>query len=117
MAVSSYFVYNSVNPEESIMASLLLFGVSLSVFAGLAFAKASAAFKTIDRKLGDYTYAVYLVHWVVIEVVATVALPDSAKFMVTLLGSAVLAVMINVAVERPLVHIRTLVRGRTLYGS
>jgi peptidoglycan/LPS O-acetylase OafA/YrhL len=116
-ALHSYFVYNSANPEETTIGSLLLFCVSLAMFAGLAFTRASNAFKTLDRKLGDYTYAVYLVHWVVIEVVATLALPDFSKFLVALLGSVALAVLINVAVERPLVQIRTRVRGQALYGS
>ena len=117
LAIHSYFVYNSVNVNEAVFASLALFGVSVSVFAGLALVSASTSFKKIDRRLGDYTYTIYLAHWVVIEFVSTLMLSGTEKFLGTLLASAALAVLINVTVERPLVHVRTLVRGRALYGS
>jgi peptidoglycan/LPS O-acetylase OafA/YrhL len=117
LTLHSYYVYNAANSQEETLVSSLLFVTSLAIFASLAFAQTSDALKKVDRRLGDYTYAMYLVHWVVIEFVATLAIPDGMRFLLVVAGAGVLAVAINVAVERPLVRLRSLVRGRALYGS
>ena len=71
------------------------------VVAGLAQAKAPLALMRLDNLLGDLSYPVFLLHWLVGFVIAAALMPDSLRgwhlfltaLLPTLLGAAILAIV------------------------
>ena len=117
LALQSYWIYASANPGEAAGSSLILFALSLGLFAALSVFNAATYIKRIDRWLGDFTYALYLVNGLVIFVLGRLAIGGAGKFALTLVTGVTLSALIHLGVERPMAKLRARVRGRALYGS
>lgn len=101
-----------VDPTHSTVA----FVVMMVIFAGLAHLWTSDARERVDKRLGDLTYALYLVHTPVVLLVESwnFSNPSSVVAVVTL--SFVLTISIYAFVERPVTRLRDRVRGVRLYA-
>lgn len=115
LALHAYWIYTGGTVAG--LPSLVLFALSLCVFGLLSVMKAPAPFKRVDRWLGDFTYALYLVNGLIIFAVMLLPLGGVARFMVALFAGVTLSVLIHLAVEKPIIKLRARVRGRMLYGS
>ncbi|HZS83295.1 MAG TPA: acyltransferase [Stellaceae bacterium] len=119
LAVHAYFGYNArglaAGPSFHVTASTAIFITVFLLMVGLTTLRASRAAERIDKRLGDLTYALYLVHPSVIFAVITLHLGNSAAFGLTVAASFALAVLIRILVERPIVRLRNSLRGYQLY--
>jgi peptidoglycan/LPS O-acetylase OafA/YrhL len=61
MSLHTYWIYNGT------VSSLLQFALSIALFVRLSLLNASTRFKRHDRRLGDFTYALYLLNGLVIN--------------------------------------------------
>lgn len=121
-SVQAYYAYNArgLPPGFAGLAGNVV--VSTVIYASLAGIMVSAVlwriprgFERVDKRLGDLTYAVYLVHPAVIFAMAKLQVGDAVGFAGVALGSLVLAIAIRLLVERPVVGLRNRLRGRRLY--
>ncbi|WP_096700117.1 acyltransferase [Magnetospirillum sp. 15-1] len=95
----------------SALPSFVVFVISLALFGILATVReVSPKFVRLDRRLGDYTYAIYLCHMPVIDMVTVTGLSDGSKFAVTLAVSIAVGMALNLLVERPVARLRNKVR-------
>lgn len=102
-----------------LFASTLLFGVGLALLCWLIGREFSRAAEQTDKRLGDVTYAVYLIHPAAIIIALHLQLETrfggGTAYMFVLLVSLALAVLIFRGVECPVMRLRNLFRGRPLY--
>jgi peptidoglycan/LPS O-acetylase OafA/YrhL len=71
--------------------------------------------RTVDRRLGDLSYPLYLTHYTVLVLMASLTAAHGwTAFVVTLVGSVCLSWLVALAVETPLRSIRNRIRGVSL---
>jgi peptidoglycan/LPS O-acetylase OafA/YrhL len=98
-----------------IVATTMLFVLGVGLFCWLIGRSFGPAARQADRRLGDVTYALYLIHPAVISIAAYLALPGGVAYGFVLVVSLILATAIFRGVERPLMRFRNIFRGRRLY--
>jgi peptidoglycan/LPS O-acetylase OafA/YrhL len=68
--------------------------------------------RTVDRRLGDLSYPMYLTHYTVLVLMASLTTTQGwSAFIVTLVGSVCLSWLVALTVETPLRSIRNRIRG------
>jgi len=101
------------------IATTVLFGVGLAMFCWLLTATFPRRAEQLDKRLGDITYAIYLIHPAVILVAINLQLESRfggpPAYMFVLVVSSLIAMVIFRVVERPVMKLRNLFRGRRLY--
>ena len=125
MAVSFLFSlyafvsYNARGDLEGVSwalsASALLFVSGCFLMAWLVGERLQAPVEWLDKRFGDVTYAIYLVHPAVIAVVIAVDLDGGLAYLASFIGSLAVAVAIHRAIERPVMKVRNVLRGCRLY--
>jgi peptidoglycan/LPS O-acetylase OafA/YrhL len=126
LSVHAYYVYNARGDiatglwlgangaRWNVISSTSLFIVLCGLFLYLPSVRFRKSFERIDKRLGDITYALYLVHTPLILLADHFDLAGGG-FVFVLVGSLMIAVLIQRAIERPVWKIRDLLRGTRLY--
>jgi peptidoglycan/LPS O-acetylase OafA/YrhL len=115
-SLQSYILYNSVSPKTALFETTLIFAIALLLFAGLVFVtKANAILEKIDKRLGDLTYSIYLVHWPIVYAVSRSNLQGFESFFAVFTCSVVVSILIVWMVENPLLKLRDSIRRTRLY--
>ena len=130
LALHSYLIYALQTPagglpleasayETSKLLSTALFTVGVAVFIWLFPRQFPQTAERFDKRLGDFTYVIYLIHSLVIVVALYLGIAALAggggAYLFTLLVSFTLAVAIARGVERPVTRLRNRFRGQRLY--
>jgi peptidoglycan/LPS O-acetylase OafA/YrhL len=124
-AVRDFALTKFFDLPGALMTSAGLFALGLILFIWLMGRQFSPSAERSDKRLGDYTYAIYLIHPAVILVI--LALKSGwpglgglgygvPVYMLTVLLSGLLAVLIFQCVERPIMRLRNRFRGQKLYS-
>jgi len=103
----------------NILATTALFAVGVCVFCCLIGANLGEATRRLDKRFGDITYALYLIHPAMVSVSLYMALASRyggiSAYLFVLATSLLLATAIFRGVERPVMRLRNVFRGRRLY--
>jgi peptidoglycan/LPS O-acetylase OafA/YrhL len=113
-ALHSYWIYVNAGSSANSVQSLLLFGISISFLIVLANLRVPVRLKRVDRRLGDMTYALYLVNGLVIAIATEMAQSSVVRFALVLILGIGLSLIISQLAEHPLRRWRTAIRGRSL---
>jgi peptidoglycan/LPS O-acetylase OafA/YrhL len=90
--------------------------IVLSVlFLALAAGRFQQRFERIDKRSGDITYAIYLVHTPMLLLATYLGLAGVTGFGFVLTASLTVAIAIQRGIERPVMGLRNLLRGSRLY--
>lgn len=112
----SYIFYNSAGSNTTVLGSTLIFCGGLGLFAFLAcVTNVPIILERIDKRLGDLTYSVYLVHWPIVYAVSRSDLHGYEAFAAVFTCTLGLSVLIMVVVEKPLLRLRDSIRRTRLY--
>ena len=102
-----------------IILSTLLFALGVMLFVWLFPRRFPLWTERFDKRLGDFTYAIYLIHPLIIVVVLDLSIAaragGGAAYLFTLVTSLAVAVVIACGVERPVMRLRNRFRGQRLY--
>jgi peptidoglycan/LPS O-acetylase OafA/YrhL len=91
--------------------------LSLVLFAGLAWVgSVPKRWERIDKRLGDLTYALYLVHWPIVYAVDRSGLDSYPAFLLTLITSVSMSALLVSVVEKPILRWRDTIRRIRLYS-
>ncbi|MEZ5618820.1 MAG: acyltransferase [Rhodocyclaceae bacterium] len=116
MSAHSFWQYNAAVPDLSEL-KLLLFASSVIALFLLARTSASAGSVPNDKKLGDFSYPLYLAHWPAIYLVENAtALGGGAGYSLVMLLSIAFSALMVFGIDRPLMNLRDRVRRRRLYA-
>ena len=116
-SVQSYIIYNSASVKTSLFETTIIFGVALLLFAGLVFVtKVHSTLEQIDKRLGDLTYSIYLVHWPIVYAVSRSNLEGFESFFTVFICSVVASILIYLMVEKPIFKLRDSIRRTRLYS-
>jgi peptidoglycan/LPS O-acetylase OafA/YrhL len=115
LSLHSFYSYGARGEATNVLGSTALFAFLTIAFFVLAVIKMPRQAEAIDKSLGDITYSVYLVHMSVLLLVASLQLDPTISFLAAVTGSLVLAWIVRVLAERPLVGLRNSLRGFKLY--
>jgi peptidoglycan/LPS O-acetylase OafA/YrhL len=105
-----------VNRNSAIEAELAtaLFTLLCLAFVLLPAGIPTPRLESIDKRLGDLTYALYLVHMSVIALALHLGFDGAAGFAATAAATLGATFLVHHAVERPLWRVRDRMRGRAL---
>ena len=113
----SYNAYISLGTGTSTLHSSLIFLFGLILFVGLArVTRAPKYLERIDKRLGDLTYSIYLVHWPIVYAVGRSGLQGYEAFIAALMFSLGASAIIVSVVEKPLLQLRDSIRRARLYS-
>jgi peptidoglycan/LPS O-acetylase OafA/YrhL len=116
LSLHSYWDYNAAGPTDLVPSTAIFVVVVAILLALTAFEADSGRLISVDKFLGDFTYPLYLVHFPIVALVATMAEGRSANlYFSVVLASLAASALLIFAVERPLMKLRDLVRRRRLY--
>ncbi|MDB5405528.1 MAG: Acyltransferase 3 [Rhodospirillales bacterium] len=127
LSIHAYFAYNArgalaggpwdwaLGVPWNVVASTMLFVIGLVLFVVLCGSQPPAAVERLDKRLGDITYAVYLIHMPVVAVTASFAMTGLPAFIFVAVTSLAAAAAIHRLVERPAMSWRNRLRGYRLY--
>lgn len=117
MAFHSYVVYSSPSPTTNAQLTTLAFAVSVALLGGLALVPGVLKrWESIDKRLGDVTYALYLVHWPIVYAVSRSSIEGPGGFVVVLVVSVMLSVLLVLTVEKSILRWRDRIRRVRLYS-
>lgn len=95
-----------------VMVSLCVMALMPALIIILNRTAVSREARTVDRRLGDLSYPMYVNHYTVLVLMASLTAAQGwAAFIATLLVSAALSWLVALAVETPLRSIRNRIRG------
>jgi peptidoglycan/LPS O-acetylase OafA/YrhL len=120
LSVHSFFFYNARGLQigsstSDVVLSTVIF-VALACVMGLLVAvRIPEWWERVDKRLGDYTYALYLIQSAAIDAVVAIHLDRLTSFALVVPLSLALAVLIHMTAERPIIWLRNKLRGRDLY--
>jgi peptidoglycan/LPS O-acetylase OafA/YrhL len=127
LSLHAYFSYNargalagmpwdwSLGIPWNVVASTVLFAAGLVLFVVLCRSQPPAAVERLDKRLGDITYTVYLIHVAAVAVAVDFAMHGLPAFFFVAGTSLVAAATIHRLVERPAMSLRNRLRGYRLY--
>jgi len=127
LSLYSYFTYNergamagqpwdwSIGVPWGVVVSTVLFALGLVLFVVLAQSRPPARLERLDKRLGDITYSLYLIHMTVGAIAMSFALTGLTAFTFVAVVSLIAAVAIHRLVERPAMSLRNRLRGYRLY--
>jgi peptidoglycan/LPS O-acetylase OafA/YrhL len=127
LSLHAYFAYNargalagmpwdwSLGIPWSVVVSTVLFALGLVLFVALCRSRPPAAVERLDKRLGDVTYALYLIHMPVAVLAMSFAMTGVPAFVFIAVTSLVAAVAIHRLAERPAMSLRNRLRGYRLY--
>jgi peptidoglycan/LPS O-acetylase OafA/YrhL len=117
-SMHSYIAYNSPGGwVPTVTNTTLMFSLSLALFAGLAWVgSVPKRWERIDKRLGDLTYALYLVHWPIVYAVDRSGLDGYSAFLIALVASVLMAALLVFIVEKPILRWRDTIRRIRLYS-
>jgi len=117
LSIHSFLNYLSASPEIDIFSSSMLFIALLFIFFYLSGICSNSNFIKFDKKLGDVTYFLYLIHMGVVSYIDHLRISNgTSKFILVQIISIFLAFAFYHYLERPLTAIRDKIRGRRLYN-
>lgn len=117
MTFHSYVAYNSPSPTTHVIYTTLVFASSMVLLGGLAFVpRVPKRWEHFDKRLGDLTYSLYLVHWPIVYAVGRSGIDGPAGFIVVLVASVILSVLLVLIVEKPILRWRDTIRRVRLYS-
>ena len=114
-SVHSYWVYHQPVAEGLRLGTTALFIAVNACFAWAAWLQCPARVERVDKRMGDLTYGVYLIHVPVTWVMAVFSFVPPLESVLVVIGSFAIAWLIFVCVERPLFTLRDTFRGSRLY--
>jgi peptidoglycan/LPS O-acetylase OafA/YrhL len=85
------------------------------LFVILCRSQPPAAGERLDKRLGDITYTVYLIHMPVVAVAGSYAIHGLPAFFFVAVTSLAAAAALHRLVERPAMSLRNRLRGYRLY--
>lgn len=117
MTFHSYVAYNSPSPTTDVMFTTFVFASSVVLLGGVALVpKVPKRWEYFDKRLGDLTYSLYLVHWPIVYAVGRSSIEGFAGFMLVLVASVMLSVLLVFTVEKPILRWRDTIRRVRLYS-
>ena len=116
-SLQSYILYNSASFKRALFETTFVFGVALLLFAGLVFVtKTHSILEQIDKRLGDLTYSIYLVHWPIVYAISRSNFEGFEAFFAVFICSVFVSILIFLVVEKPLLKLRDSIRRTRLYS-
>jgi peptidoglycan/LPS O-acetylase OafA/YrhL len=117
-SIHSYISYNSPGGwVPTVPNTTLVFSLSIALFAGLAWVgSVPKRWERIDKRLGDLTYALYLIHWPIVYAVDRSGLDGYPAFLIALVASVLMAALLIFIVEKPILRWRDTIRRIRLYS-
>jgi peptidoglycan/LPS O-acetylase OafA/YrhL len=115
LTAHSYWTYNEAGGGAPI-ATAAVFATSVALFCILATIRVSSIIERMDKRLGDLSYALYLVHWPIVYAVTELGLSAPAAFLLILAASLAAAAVLVTTIERPILVLRDRIRQRRLYA-
>ncbi|CAG0927326.1 MAG: hypothetical protein AMXMBFR31_01560 [Candidatus Desulfobacillus denitrificans] len=116
MSAHSFWQYHAATPDLSGL-KLLLFASSVCAMLLLARTPVSSGSVPNDKKLGDFSYPLYLAHWPAVFLVENAStMRGGAGYALVVLISIVFSTLMVVGIDRPLMNLRDRVRRRRLYA-
>lgn len=128
LSVHAYYIYATNLPtagdswlsdyglQWNVVFSTGLFVAGATLFAQLIPVRTRPSGEWVDKRLGDITYAVYLVHMPFIMVAAYLAIGGISGFSFIVIATFITAFLIHRFVERPFMGLRDRFRGQRLYA-
>jgi len=128
LSLHAYFDYNlrgNIRQKEidwaaglpwPVIASTLMYATGVALLLALLRCRVGSAAEWWDKRLGDLTYAIYMIHLPIIPVISLIGLSPWPTFLIIVTLTILSAIAIQHYVERPLTRIRNRLRGRDLYG-
>ncbi|MGQ0663092.1 MAG: acyltransferase family protein [Pseudomonadota bacterium] len=110
-----YYQYNLHAPMIDSVTTTVLFVAGVALLCALIAVPPSDRVKLVDRRLGDVTYAVYLLHVPIISISVFLSLAGPIAFAFVFLVTLAASTLVHAAAERPLMGLRNVLRGRRLY--
>lgn len=126
LSLHAYFAYNARGAAGTpwdwaggvpwnLVDSTVLFALGLALFVVLCRSQPPAAVERLDKRLGDLTYSVYLIHMPVAAIAASGGMQGLPAFCFVAGTSLIAAAVIHRLVERPAMSLRNRLRGYRLY--
>jgi peptidoglycan/LPS O-acetylase OafA/YrhL len=127
LSVHAYYLYGargdiapgvwlgSDGTRWNLIWSTTAYMVLSALFLALAAGRFRQRFELVDKRLGDITYAIYLVHMPVLLLATHLGLAGGTGFGFVFTASLIVAIAIQRGIERPVVGLRNLLRGSRLY--
>jgi peptidoglycan/LPS O-acetylase OafA/YrhL len=130
LSLHAYLVYALQTPpgglppeaasyQPPVLLSTVLFMAGVLLFIWLFPRRFQRQAERLDKRLGDYTYAIYLIHPLIIIIALDLGIAAKAgggtAYLFTLAISLAVAVAIARGVERPVMRLRNRFRGQRLY--
>lgn len=128
LSLHAYFDYNlrgNIRQKEidwaaglpwPVIASTLMYATGVALLLALLRCRVGSAAEWWDKRLGDLTYAIYMIHLPIIPVISLIGLSPWPTFLIIVTLTILSAIAIQHYVERPLTRVRNRLRGRDLYG-
>lgn len=117
MTFHSYVVYSTPSPTTNVLLTTLAFVSSVALLGVLALvSKVPKRWEYLDKRLGDLTYSLYLVHWPIVYAVSRSSIEGPAAFMLVLVTSVMLSALFVFTVEKPILRWRDTIRRVRLYS-
>lgn len=117
LTLHSYVVYNSAASITDVPNSTLAFAASMALLAGLALVlRVPKRMEHVDKRLGDLTYSLYLIHWPIVYAVNRSDITGYTAFLIVLVASVMLSVLLVNIIEKPVLKWRDAIRRMRLYS-
>jgi peptidoglycan/LPS O-acetylase OafA/YrhL len=127
LSVHAFYIYSTNLPvsgqtwlseyglQWNVLFSTGVFICGAGLFARLITARTTPKGEWIDKRFGDITYSVYLVHMPFVMLASHFSLTGLTRFSFIVVVAFGAAIAINRYVERPFMGLRDRFRGRRLY--
>jgi peptidoglycan/LPS O-acetylase OafA/YrhL len=117
LSFHAYWIYISrLGSAADPPLSIAIFAALLAGLVYLCRARTSSVLIQADRRLGDLTYAIYLLHTPMIAVALLLNLANGPAVLFVVIATSVAAVLTHFLVEQPIAGLRDRFRGLKLYG-
>ena len=110
-SLHSYIFYNSAGGATDVQFTTSLFIFSTILFGYLATISGnSKALVGIDKKLGEMTYSIYLVHGPIIYAIKKNNFENHTSFQATVIVTIFISIIIHLLIEKQLIKLRDSIR-------
>lgn len=115
LSLRSYWVYNASLGEARLITTVL-FAVTSASLVWATRLRLPQLGEVWDKRAGNLTYSVYLVHFPLVAAIATLGLSGDVSMALVLASTLICALIVVHGVESPVTRLRDRIRGLRLYS-